>query len=128
MIGLDVLPSAMITRSTAIVSVLPVATGARRREASGGPSSMTSRTVWQTMVLAVADELARCPQDRQLDALLQRVMQFLDARRHLLLGAAIDDGDLGAEALGGARRVHRGVAAADDDDVLVLHDSGNGVS
>ena len=26
-----------------------------------------------------------------------------------------------AEALGGARRVHRGVAAADDDDVLVLH-------
>ena len=48
MIGFDELPSAMITRSTCIVSVLPVTTGARRREASGGPSSMTSRIVWQT--------------------------------------------------------------------------------
>ena len=28
---------------------------------------------------------------------------------------------IAAEAFGGARRVHRGVAAADDDDVLVLH-------
>ena len=48
MIGFDALPSAMMTRSTGIVSVLPVTTGARRPEASGGPSSITSRMAWQT--------------------------------------------------------------------------------
>ena len=47
-IGFESLPSAMMTRSTGIVSVLPVATGARRPDLSGGPSSITSRTAWQT--------------------------------------------------------------------------------
>ena len=48
-------------------------------------------------------------------------MQLLDPGRHFGAGAAIDDGDEPAEAFGGARGVHRGVAAADDDDPLVLH-------
>ena len=68
--------------------------------------------------LAVAEELARRAQFLDGDALLERVVQFLDARGHLLDRAAIDDRDVGAEPARGARRVHRRVAAADDEHLL----------
>ena len=110
-----------------MVSVLPVATGERRPEASGAPELHDVESGVADMCSLVADELARRAQHLELDAFLERVCQFLDARRHFLAGAAIDDGDVAAQTLGGARRVHRGVAAADDDDLLVLH-VGSGVS
>ena len=63
------------------------------------------------------------------DAFLQRLLDLEVVRRHPLAGAAIDDDRLGrAHALGGARDIDRGVAAAVDDDaaaeqrlVLALH-------
>ena len=68
----------------------------------------------------LADELARRSQHLERDAFLERMVEFLDPHRHLGLGAAIDDGDDAAEPFGGARGVHCGVAAANDDDLLVL--------
>jgi hypothetical protein len=70
------------------------------------------------VVIVVADELARGAQHLQRDAFLQRVVQFLDAHRHFRLGAAIDDGHVPAQPLGGAGGVHRGVVAADDHHFL----------
>ena len=50
-------------------------------------------------------------------AFLERLLDLEVVRRHLLARAAVDDDRLGrAEALGGARDVERGVAAAVDDD------------
>ena len=54
------------------------------------------------------------------DAFLERVVQLLDPRRHLGLRAAVDDRDVAAEPPGGAGRVHRGVAAADDEHFLAV--------
>ena len=68
--------------------------------------------------LVVADELAGGAQHLELDAFLQRVVKLLHPYRHLGLGAAIDDGDVAAEATRSARRVHGGVAATNDHDVL----------
>ena len=59
MIGLEALPSAMMTRSAAIASVSPVATGRRRPEASGSPSSMTSSTVPETKPVASSPRNSR---------------------------------------------------------------------
>ena len=64
-----------------------------------------------------------------MHAFLQRLLDLEVVRRHLLARAAVDDDRLGrAEALGGARDVDRGVAAAVDDDaaaeqrlLLALH-------
>ena len=52
MIGLAEFPKAMITRSAGTVSVRPVATGRRRPEASGSPSSITSSTAARTKWVA----------------------------------------------------------------------------
>ena len=121
MIGLAVLPSAMMTRSTCIISVWPVATGLRRPDASGAPSSMTSSRSRRDEVRLSSPMNSRGARSTlSCDALLERVVQLLDAGRHLGLGAAVDDGDVAAEPPGRARRVHGGVAAADDDDVLAV--------
>ena len=72
------------------------------------------------VVLVVADELARGAQYFQFDILFQRVVQFLDTCRHFIPGATVDDGDLAAQAPGGACRIHRRIAAADDDNVLAF--------
>ena len=55
----------------------------------------------------------------QLHALLQRELQLLLVRRHLLLGAAVGDAHVlhALGALGHARGVHGGVACAHDHDV-----------
>ena len=56
-------------------------------------------------------------QPADLDAFLHRLVGLERVRRHVLAVAAVDDqGFLGAQAPGGAGRVHRGVAAAVDDD------------
>ena len=51
-----------------------------------------------------------------LHALFDRLVGLEVVRRHLLAGAPVDDERIGAEPPGGARRIHRGVAAAVDRD------------
>ena len=65
----------------------------------------------------------RQPFDR--DAFLQRLLDLEVVRRHLVARAAVDDDRFfGAEALGGARDVDGGVAAAVDDDAATEHGRG----
>ena len=53
-------------------------------------------------------------QPPELDAFLDRVLQFLGASRRFVAGAAIDDGDrFGAHAQGDAGGIHRCIARAD---------------
>ena len=121
MIGLAALPSAMITRSACMVSVRPVAIGRRRPDSSGSPSSMTSSVAAVTKpVLSSPRNSDGRAQLAQRDALLEGVVQLLDAGGHLRAGAPVDDRDVAAEAPGGAGGVHRGVAAADDQHLLAL--------
>jgi hypothetical protein len=68
--------------------------------------------------LAVTEELTRRAQLTHPDALFERMVQLLDARRHFLEGAAVNDGHIGAETTGRARRIHGRVATADDKDLL----------
>ena len=72
------------------------------------------------VVLVVAGKLAGRAQYFQIDILFQGMMQFLHTCRHFILGAAVNDGDLAAEAPGSAGGIHRGVATADDDDLLAF--------
>ena len=70
--------------------------------------------------VVVAEEPDGSGQELEFDAFLLGVMDFLDARGHLGLGAAVDDVDLlGAESEGGAHgSPWRCCRRPDDGDVL----------
>ena len=68
------------------------------------------------MVVFVLVKLGGRAQLSHDNALFQGVMQFLHAGRHLGLGAPVHDGDVTAQAPGGACRVHRRVSSANDQD------------
>src|SRR6266511_2067010 len=69
--------------------------------------------------LGVREDLHRRVEEEELDPLLLRVADLLDAGRRLRLGAAVHAADGGrAEPLRDAQAVHRGVAGADDGDAL----------
>src|SRR6266511_807910 len=71
------------------------------------------------IALGIREDLDRRVEEEELDPLLLRVADLLDAGRRLRLGAAVDAADGGrAEPLRDAQAVHRGVAGADDGDVL----------
>ena len=58
------------------------------------------------------------------DALLLGVVDLFGTGGELSLGAAVDDVDLGAHALGTPGGVHGHVAAADNSHLLVVEDGG----
>ena len=72
------------------------------------------------LALLVGDDPRRAGLEDGRDPFLDRLVD-LAGRRHVLHVAAIDEGHLaGALADRGPRAVHRGEAAADDDDALAL--------
>ena len=121
MIGLAALPSAMITRSAVIVSVLPGGAGPPAAGLVG--LAELHHVERRRRDEAVSSSPRNSDGDRSTgrrDALLERVVQLLDAGGHLRLGAPVDDRDVAAEPARGTRRVHRGVATADDQHLLAL--------
>ena len=67
----------------------------------------------------LAEELDRAGEELHPDALALGLAELLLVDHELGAGPPVDDRDvLGAVAEAGPRAVHRGVAAADDDDVL----------
>src|SRR5690606_33360616 len=71
------------------------------------------------LAVLVGEDLLRRAEVLHGHALEARLVDLLLVDDHLLGPAAVDDrARLGAEAEGGARRVHGGVAAPDDDHVL----------
>ena len=73
-----------------------------------------------TLPCLVRDDPGRAGLEDGGDALLDRLVDLV-RRRHVLHVAAVDERDLaGALADRGPRAVHRGEAAADDDDALAL--------
>ena len=65
--------------------------------------------------------------EEELYALLLRLLDLDGIGGHIALLPAVGDGDLRAEADGGAGHVHRDVAAADDDDLFADGGLGAGV-
>ena len=94
-----------------------IGTGERRPEASGSPSRLRmKRTAGDLAVLA--DDLDRAGQELHPDAFALGLAQLLLVDDELGAGPPVDDRDaVGAVAQARPRAVHRGVAAADDDDV-----------
>ena len=89
-----------------------------------GLGTATARLVRLAEAHDLAGQLAVCHADRgeklaELHTLLKGELQLLLVRRHLLLGAAVDDAHVlhALGALGHARGVHGGVAGAHDHDV-----------
>ena len=75
------------------------------------------------VAVGVRVDLDRRVEEEELDPLLLRVADLLDAGGRLRLGAAVDAADRRrAEALRDAQAVHRGVAGADDRDALAEGD------
>jgi len=108
-------PTAEITVSQSMVKSLPMTqTGARRPLESGSPNSMRGRDKTRDPAV-VPDDLDRRAEHLELHALLARVVHFLPARGHLVLGPAVDEKDLlGTQSYRGARRIHGDVPASDD--------------
>ena len=71
--------------------------------------------------LAVVEHRDRCRLEGEPDTLLLGVVRLDVVGRHLGAGAPVDDGDVlsGAETSCGPGRVHRDVAATDDDDASI---------
>ena len=109
-----------MTMSHGIVNSLPgIGSGLRRPLASGGPRRVRWKTMPVTLPSFVGHHLDRRGEELEAHALEAGLVLLLLVDHHLLRAAAVDDGaGLGAEAQGGARRVHGRVAAADDHDVL----------
>ena len=70
--------------------------------------------------LVVAHELDRRAKLLEHDPLFEGMFLLLDARGHLGLGAPVDNRHVAAEPAGGARGIHRRVAAADDQNLLAV--------
>ena len=113
-------PMASSTRSHGIVNSVPGAgSGRRRPDASGSPSCHPDELDAGDLVRLVVDHDAdRAGLEDGRDAFLDRLVDLV-RRGHVLHVAAVDERDLlRALADRRPRAVHRGEAAADDDDPL----------
>ena len=73
----------------------------------------------------IAEDLDRIVQKLEDDALLPRVMYFLCSGRKLCKRSSVDDVNLrSAHTFRASCRVHRHVAAADDGNLVTVHDRG----
>ena len=100
-------------------SVPGMGTGARRPVASGSPSRLRMKRTPLDVAVLVADDLDGADQELHAHAFALGLAQLLLVDDELGAGAAVGDGHVrGAVAEAGARAVHGGVAAADDDDVV----------
>ena len=70
--------------------------------------------------MIISQELHRRQQFGNRDALLQRVMEFLQPGGHLSLRAPVDDGHDATEPTRGPGGIHRGVSAADHEHLLAI--------
>ena len=112
-------PIASRTRSQGIVNSVPGAgSGRRRPDASGSPGCIRMNSHAGDVALGVGDDPGRAGLEDRGDAFLDRLVDLVRGR-HVLHVAAVDERDLGrALADRRPRAVHRGEAAADDDDAL----------
>ena len=100
-----------------------IGTGRRRPDLSGSPSSIFWTTTAFTFPFSSTSIFVGLIEPVEVDPLLLGVAQLLDAAGGLGLGPAVDAVDLlGPEAPRDAQAVHRGVAGAEDGDLLAHGD------
>ena len=84
-----------------------------------GLAELHAHAVQLLAAVGVDGDALRGGEEDHLDALAERLLDLERLGRHLVAGAAVDELDvLGALAQRGAGAVDRGVATADDDDVV----------
>ena len=112
-------PIAFTTVSTGTTNSLPgTGSGRRRPLSSGAPSRISAQRTPSTRPSPTNADGVR--EEADLDALVAGELDLVLVRRHLVLGAPVEqERDVGAEPLRLDRDVDGGVAAADDGDAAV---------